>query len=407
MYKRARTVKAPVASSSTVRFESADRRIELVGREFVTVVSAALPAVAGGTSLYSTTVQLLRPTDTQLFAWMSGIAKKFERYKFTKLCFVYESQCPTSTSGSVSMWFDPDPTHTTPSTWSNMINTGVNAHGAPWTGHVLDIPRRTVSSRSEYYIKNEFGDANANANALVGYSPAVPSDPLEYFAGMYGFATQDVGPSSGTAVQFPIGKVYLDYAITLQTQAVNQWNETSLTGKSVSAESAANSGTGLYVKSTTYNAGVALNYIFGFVPGTGTDSTQLQTFVGSQYFNVNSLTGVCTVNSNIDVSMYIGVTQTAIPTGLICVIKRGTQADVAAGTVYTLTSAPNVQAVAVAGVWTPLGQYPAAFGTGMMHWGSLRLYAGDTIAAYTTYAAAQSFSDVNLYFQPWPFGLTV
>lgn len=398
-------MKAPVASSSSVRFEAAQRVIQLVGREYVTLVSAAVPI--NGSSVYNTTSALLRPTDTRLFSWMSGIAEKFEKFKFNKLCFTYEPQCPTSTSGSVAMWFDPDPTHTVPSTWGAMINTGVNSHGAPWTGHKLDIPPRICSSRAEYYTKSEFPDANLANAKMVGYAPTVGTDPMEYFAGLYGFATQDIGPGGVQAVQYPVGKVYLDYSITLAVQATDHWNITSLEKfKAISAEPAANSGTGLVVRGfAPFPAASTVQYLLGHKPGTGTPGTAAIRFAGSQYFNINPATSICTVLNDIDVSLNTGTTSSAAPINHSIRIVRGTNSDVAAGTVYELNSAPGAQAAAVAGVWYPHWMYPNALGASFNHFGQLRLYAGDQIAIWNTFAANQTSQDIGMHFSPQPFGL--
>lgn len=404
-FKRSRTVKAPVASSSTVRFEAAQRVIQLVGREYVTLVSAAVPA--NGSSVYNTTSQLLRPTDTRLFSWMSGIAEKFEKYKFTKLCFTYEPQCPTSTSGSVAMWFDPDPTHTVPSTWGSMINTGVNSHGAPWTGHKLDIPARVSSSRREYYTKSEFPDANAANSKLVGYASATPTDPMEYFAGIYGFATQDIGPGGAAAVQYPVGKVYLDYAIILQVQAVDHWNLTSMVKfLPISAEPAANSGTGLILKQIApFPAASAMQYLLGFNPLVGVAQTLSYSQGGCQYFNFNHGNKIVTVLNDVDLAVSAGISASATPNTFAIHITRGANADVAAGTLYSILSGPGGQAAAIAGVWSPHWQYPAGLANSFNHYGQVRLYSGDQIAIYCMFAAAQSISDANLHFSPQPFGI--
>lgn len=415
MYKRSKRVSAPVASSSVVRFEAADRAISLVGREYVGLVNAVTPAGAGTTSAFSTTFSLLRPTDTQLFSWMSAIASKFEKYKFMKLCFVYEPQCPTSTSGSVALWFDPDPTHSVPSDWNNMINTGVNTHGAPWTSHVLNVPLHLCAGRRQYYTKNEFADANAQGSVVVGFLPAPPTDPLEYYAGMFGFATQDIGPGvAGAAVNVPVGKVYLDYAISLQTQATNTWNLTSLIkGVPVGAEPAANSGSGL-VKKT--------NFVGQWPPAPGTNGSvnngDLDLFgnyststavpyasAGSQYFSTNTVTRVVTVIAPVDLQLFVGARANVNINSLTVRVIRGPNADVPAGTLYSVTSVPGNQGLAQSGFFYPIYLIPSTADTKISWLGQLRLYGGDQLSITIGSGGSMYITDCTLSFTPLPFGI--
>lgn len=416
MYKRQKRVMAPVASSSVVRFEAADRMITLVGREYVGLVNALTPAGAGSTSAFSTTFGLLRPTDTQLFSWMSAIAAKFEKYKFHKLCFVYEPQCPTSTSGSVAMWFDPDPTHTIPADWNNMINTGVNTHGAPWTSHVLNVPPHLCGGRQKYYTKSEFADANIQSSVVVGFQPAPPTDPLEYFAGIYGFATQDIGPGvAGQAQNVPVGKVYLDYAITLQTQAVNTWNLTSMiSGLPIGAEPASNSGSGLIMKQPftwPTQAGVysyvdIIGHGQNAAPGTAPPPIPYQVG-GNKYWNQNATTYYSTIINNLDCLLSVFCRTVAGNLVLLRLrIVRGSNADVPAGTSYQIDSTASGQGAAVAGVYSPWTMVPSALASQSVVWqGFLRLYAGDQLGFEVDTGGNMQLADSSVSILPCPFNL--
>lgn len=300
MYKRSRQMKAPVATSSSVNFEAANRRIQLTGREYVTTLYSGYIPTAGLTSPYASTSALLRPTDFTLFSWMAGIAQKFEEYKFHHVQFVYEPQCPTTTSGSVAMWFDEDPTHTYPPNWNSMINTGANVHGAPWAKHVFVVPPHMFAGRKNYYTHSEFNDLAQQPLGTVSY--ASPVDPLEYYCGLYGFASQDIGTGVAAAAGsnvVPIGKIYLDYSLTLHTQNTDNWTQTSMVlHNQLSSAVADNSGTGMFytqptgsaVNVMTLNAAVALDYR-AFLIGPNPAATKtgvlpvgyLQS--GNQYFN--------------------------------------------------------------------------------------------------------------------------
>jgi len=261
MYKRSRKESAPVATTSSVNFEAANRRITLSGREFVTTLySASTTAVLN--SQFTSTQALLRPTDFTLFSWLAGIAQKFEEFKFHKVQFVYEPQCPTTTPGSVALWFDEDPTHTAPANWNSMINTGANVHGAPWAKHVFVVPSHMFAGRRKYYTRSEFGDlAQQQANVPTVFTNfATATDPFEYYAGLYGFASQDCAlPSPALSNGVPLGKIYLDYSLTLMTQNTDNWTQTSLVNKNqLSTQIADNSGSGAFFTFPTGSTALAI-----------------------------------------------------------------------------------------------------------------------------------------------------
>jgi len=242
MFKRSRKTVAPIATSSSVSFTGAERRLTLTGREYVTTLTTPT-YTAAATSAFSTTSSLLRPTDTQLFSWLSGIAKKFEEFKFHSLVFTYEPQCATTTTGSVALWFDGDPTHAPPSNWNNVINTGSNVHGAPWAKHVFRVPPHLFAARTTYYTSPEFNDANKQPLNYQG--AATPTDPLEYYPGIYGFASQDVGIAAAPW-NIALGKVYLDYSISFKVQNTDSFTMTSAYSRySLSQENTEN-GSGTY-----------------------------------------------------------------------------------------------------------------------------------------------------------------
>jgi len=329
MYKRSRVTKAPVATSSSVNFQAANRTIALSGREFVTTLySSATTATAN--SQFASTTALLRPTDFTLFSWLSGIAQKFEEYKFHSVQFTYEPQCPTTTPGSVALWFDEDPTHTAPANWNAMINTGANVHGAPWAKHVFSVPRHMFAGRRKYYTRSEFLDLNQNAIGTQTFAQA--TDPLEYYAGLYGFASQDCNASTpGPSTGIPLGKIYLDYSISFQTQATDNYAQTSLTTfKQLSTQTADNSGTGYFgsyptgstpipITSTT-GAGAFYTTFLGTLGKLYSGAAGGWIQAGCQYFNLvyNAIlaTNVWVAKQNLEIVLDVGAVYTAAATTL-------------------------------------------------------------------------------------------
>lgn len=290
--KRSRNVVAPVAMTSSVNYDTANRTINLSGREFWQDITVAVPISATTiASSFQTQTRLLRPTDSTLFSWLAAIAAKFEEFKFHKLRFVFEPQVSTAESGQVGIFFDGDPTHIAPANWNNFINTGANAHGAVWAKHMLNVPPWLFSSRKSYYTTNEFPDANQTSTF---FAPK-PTDPLEYFPGIYGWCAEGVTFSAGNAIQTKtIGKLYLEYNVSLKTQNVDGFNITNVAGTQISTEDVVNSGQGWYWRrSVTAPLAAGTCYWFG-----NDDATTLAQVgytkreAGTRYFKDVNIGGV-------------------------------------------------------------------------------------------------------------------
>lgn len=256
MRKRSRTITAPNAMTSSVNYKSVNRVLTLSGREFWQDVTSFIPAGAS-VAVFQGVSRQLRPTDSQLFSWLAGIAKKFEEFKFSQIRFVYEPQCSSLSTGQVAMWFDGDPTHIPPTTWNNVINTGANAHGAPWAKHVLDVPAWLFASRKSYYTQAELPDAKQVQLMSQGLDLR-PSDPLEYYPGLFGWSTEGYSLAAAAAADttVPLGKVYLEYTVQLKTQNVDGYNQYSTSGGPLSAELADISGTGYFWKASSFGLNI-------------------------------------------------------------------------------------------------------------------------------------------------------
>lgn len=271
--KRSRTYNAPVATSKSVNYKTVNRSITLSGREFIRDV------VSTGAAFVSTHT-LLRPTDTGLFSWLAAIAKKFEEYKFSTLKFTYEPQVPSSTAGQVGLYFDGDPTHAAPATWNSFINTGANSHGSVWSPQQLNVPRWLFASRASYYTRNEFEDVNRG-------SPIDSKlDPLEYFAGLFGYVTEG-------AAALTLGKLYLEYTLTLKTQNVEGDTIKTDTGLIATTEDVVNSGVGYFQRLSSFPAAIN-RFVFG-----GPVDYTFAAICGNKYFNRETVAGVlCSVATN-------------------------------------------------------------------------------------------------------------
>lgn len=334
--KRSRTVMAPVAVTSSVNYKSVNRVITLAGREFWQDVVSN-----GTTNLFSASGRLLRPTDSELFSWLAPIAAKFEEFKFSKLRFIYEPQCPSTEPGQVGLYFDGDPTHVPPANWNNLINTGANTHGAVWSKQILDVPSWLFASRSSYYTICEFGDVNnTKANSVV------PTDPIEYYPGVFGFASEGCGAAK------VLGKIYLEYQVSLKTQNVDGFNQTSVKGAVLSAETAANSGTGYFEKLSAFPAGTPSTPI-----GSGTVYASIR--AGSGYFEYTKVDNYLLAKQSFDVLLAVRVTGAAPQT---VSFKYAPLPDAGvAPTFVAMTDATPVKVKAIADNMLPANDYTGLY----------------------------------------------
>ena len=284
MYKRARTTSkyAPVAVTAQVHQTSGQQGIWLRGREFLANIN--------GSAAYSKSVNVLRPTDYGVFSWLASIARKFNNYKFRDLRLIFEPTCASTAIGSVGIFFDPDPSNTGPANWSAFVNTGANTHGAPWVRHQLIVPKRDFASRKEFYVKDEYPELNAPSAPVI--------DPLEHYPGIYGYAVE------GQVDAAPVGKLYLEYSISLWKSMSDSPPCWSVSQNSLNPVVAQNSGAGMFVTKATNAAGPGITQLYGYDAGAGQRITT--TDAGFGYFSKNATTGVLTAVQTVEVCICIG-----------------------------------------------------------------------------------------------------
>nr|WRQ65946.1 structural protein [Tolivirales sp. gcode 6] len=73
-------------------------------------------------SVFVPTSLRINPGEPGVFPWLSGIASRYEKYKFKKLRFTLVPQVPTTQAGSLGLYFDYDPTEQTALTASSFFS---------------------------------------------------------------------------------------------------------------------------------------------------------------------------------------------------------------------------------------------------------------------------------------------
>jgi hypothetical protein len=166
--------------------------MRVVHREYVAEVA--------GTTAWTTTKYPIQAAIQTLFVWLSTVASNFEKYRFRKLRFCYETESPTSQAGSIVFVVDYDALDAAPTSKQEALSSKCFARGAPWEEFSVDCD---LSS-------------DAQVVKLWTRSTDVPSgaDARLYDVGNLFVGTQ--GASGST------GELWVEYDVELHTpQAAN------------------------------------------------------------------------------------------------------------------------------------------------------------------------------------------
>lgn len=167
-----RHVTAPVASG-TRRFGSAPKlttnsdSIRVNHAELFGQVTAVDPMELGASAYHFTAKYTIQPAYTEVFPWLSAIADRYEKYKFTALAFEYTPMCPTSTPGLIvlSLDYDPDDAHTgfidDLEARISMMSRPDCAQGPIWTSLRLEVPKARLRDVGERFVKNWTGESTS------------------------------------------------------------------------------------------------------------------------------------------------------------------------------------------------------------------------------------------------------
>jgi len=137
---------------------------------------------------------VVQPGLNSTFPWLSNIALLYDRYKFLKLELEFITSCPTTTSGTVYMAFDPDALDQGPSSTSDMLQYKVNLQFSPFLTQKMAIGKSVMNK------------------ILYTRAPAQPlgnADLKTYDLGLFYVTTDNT--VSGVA----LGTIRLNYTIQL------------------------------------------------------------------------------------------------------------------------------------------------------------------------------------------------
>jgi hypothetical protein len=205
-----------------------------------------------GSTPFITNVIPINPGLTT-FPWLQTQAQGWEKYRFNKLKFCYETRAPTSVQGSVMLSADYDAADSPPSTEQIMSNFYGTIEAAPWRDITFEADCKRIGTK---YIR--FGTLSPNLDIKT-------YDAMNFIMGTTDAAT------GGAAW----GKLWVEYDVTFFIPQLNPLG--SSTGSQL----------------LTPGTGVAVGSLFGSVPLTQSTTGNIAfSYTGNTLTVSNAVVGV-------------------------------------------------------------------------------------------------------------------
>ncbi len=199
-------VSAPAALSRMSRQNAPKMSMSSNGQVCVVTHREYVAEVPGATN-WTTTSYVIQPALQALFNWLASIAGNFEKYRFRRLRFCYETESATSQTGSVVLAIDYDALDAAPASKQAALSYKSSVRSPPWQECCLDCDLANDAERDLYYTR-------------AGSVPS-GSDQKLYDMGQLFVGVQN---SSGAT-----GELWVEYVVELHTpqQAVSSTNPIS------------------------------------------------------------------------------------------------------------------------------------------------------------------------------------
>ncbi len=198
-YNHSMSLSAPAANGTYVKHTKARMRSSKSGmkiehREYVQDISFS------DAGQFSLAVSLpINPGNRELFPWLSGIASRFETYRFNYLRFIYEPQCGTENEGTVMAAVDFDAVDPPPVDKLQFMTYDGAVRSPPWFASVYECSSYNLHKSKEYYITRSL-------------TTPTSTDEKTYFVGNVYVATQSMSTTPITS-----GELYVEYSVSLMT----------------------------------------------------------------------------------------------------------------------------------------------------------------------------------------------
>jgi hypothetical protein len=176
----------------------------IVHREYVQDVVAS----TGSPSIFSNITLPINPGQIASFPWLSGVAIRFESYRFNRLKFDYETEAPSSLGGTLVLAVDYDASDSAALTKQAAMAWRGSVRSAPWRPCCHTSATEDLNKQKSYFVR-------------PGLLP-VSADIKTYDVGNLNIISQNVTTASST-----LGELYVDYDILLMTPVYEQSSSTS------------------------------------------------------------------------------------------------------------------------------------------------------------------------------------
>jgi len=189
------SVKAPVASARvrTMRtplvLSGKNGDVVIRHREYITDI---LGSVAFASNSFS-----VNPGLPGTFPWLSRIAQNYESYLFRRLCFDFETEAPTSATGTVLLALDYDASDPAPENKTQAMSYRSAVRSPPWSDSSLLSLKEDLSKRQSFFVRS--GGLSANQDIKL-------YDVGNLFVCLQGEANANT-----------VGELYVEYEIQLIT----------------------------------------------------------------------------------------------------------------------------------------------------------------------------------------------
>lgn len=189
------SVNAPVATGMVRRINNpaqkglANGDLIVKHREYVSDINGSVAFNANPFSI--------NPGLPGLFPWLSGVAQRFESYKFRRLKFDFETESPTSATGTALLSLDYDASDASPTTKTQAMAYRSSVRSPVWSNCQLSSLQEDLDKRTSFFVRK-------------GAAPT-GTDIKLYDVGNLNVCTM------GQANSNVVGELYVEYDILLMT----------------------------------------------------------------------------------------------------------------------------------------------------------------------------------------------
>lgn len=205
---KSKRVQKPLGRSVKVTAPVAQGRIAVMSRPRITSAPNGdivirhreyIREIAGSVA-FSTYSNSINPGQPGTFPWLSTVARSYESYKFESLQFRFETEAPSTASGSIVLAVDYDGNDPAPTSKTQAMAYRSSVRCQPWSSCDHTSLREDLNKRSSYYVRS--GSLAANQDVVL------------YDVGQLYVCRQ------GQADAAIVGELYADYTVKLMTPQI-------------------------------------------------------------------------------------------------------------------------------------------------------------------------------------------